>query len=259
MEIKNLGRSLMALAVVGMAMLALSLIPMSTVEAGTKPHTLRGVAHGQTVELHWKEPSSPTLDGDSKYRYVVFRREVSSTTTAKCQLPLGTNPTETWTDDGTCDGSGESGTSWTSEWSGAGKYIYRVGTRAGGTTQDEKTGYYKAIVTNGTRSMAGKYKAHSLRTDINSGVRLRWEVISTHRVNGYKIFRRHVGGTEGWATLVEDTSTSGAGQSRVYRDTTAQSGETYRYRVQARSRPAGCSNDGCEAFGKATKQSTTTQ
>ena len=259
MEIKSLGRSLMAIAVVGMAVLALSLIPMSTAEAGTKPHTLRGIAHGQTVELHWKEPSNPTLDGDSKYRYVVFRREVSSTTTAECQLPLGTDPTETWTDDGTCDGTGENATSWTSEWSGAGKYIYRVGTRAGGTTQDEKTRYYKAIVTNGTRSMAGKYKAHTLRTDINSGVRLRWEVISTHRVNGYRILRRHVGGNGGWTTLVEDTSTAGAGQSRVYLDTTAQSGETYRYRVQTRYRPAGCSNDGCEAFGKATKQSTITR
>ena len=92
MEIINRGRSLMTLAVVGMAVLALSLIPVSTAEAGTKPHTLRGIAHGQTVELHWKEPSSPTLDGDSKYRYVVFRREVSSTTTAQCQLPLETDP-----------------------------------------------------------------------------------------------------------------------------------------------------------------------
>ena len=241
--ILNQGRSWLVLAAIGIAAMALSLIPMSTAEAAlpssNKPHSLRGVV-SDTVTLYWQPP--PTAPSGT-HRYRIFRKDLSDGTETMMfsQSSGSADPAETYTDDAVV---------------GGGKYVYRVATFKNSEISP-KTSYFKAIVSHNARSDAAKYKAHTLRANVNSNdLVLRWEVISTHRVNGYRILRRDVGGSNMWTTLVDDTSTVQKGQLRKYTDATAQSGQTYRYRVQTRYRATGCSNNGCESFGKATAQAT---
>ena len=259
-----------ALAVAGLTVMFAANTPSA--EAGTKPHSLRGIAHGNTVELFWSAPSSPPA---GNYRYVVFRRIEGESTFLKCYLAEWSNsPAKTWTDDGTCDETvGDSNLQAENDaYAAAGipkeKYYYYVKINTGWDTNNGKptntpaTSYFKALVTSSERrSMAAKYKAFNLKTRAtNDGhIKLNWKLVSTYRINGYTIHRKASG--ENWTILVDDTNdpinNSKTRTKRKFIDDTVESGTMYAYRVQARYRPSGCSTNACENKGLASAYSQT--
>ena len=226
---------------------------VSIVEALEKPHTLRGIAHGSSVELIWKPPTTAETD---PHRYTIIRKVQGSSTELRCNLPWSSSadPAETWTDTDACTNTITNSTlnaqnqAYNSAGLGSGKYIYRVIMNQGLGEDSSATSYYKAIVINSERTTAKKYKAYNLQASASgASVTLKWGVISTHRVGGYKIRRTAAGGA--WETLVADTNSG----SRAYTDSTVSTGTEYLYRVQTRYRPSGCYNNGCEEMGSATK------
>lgn len=243
----------------------LSFASVSVAEAADKPHSLRGIAHGTSVELFWKPPTTALTVG---HRYTVIRRLEGQTRSEalRCNLEWSgpaANPAETWTDTGACDITVAIDT--LNEQNEAyhdaaglapGKYIYNVKINKGGDPNNDSssTSYYKAIVIGSERTMAGKYSAYQLRASANNNaVHLRWKVVSTHRVGGYQILRKTKGSN--WETLFADTNS----RSWKFTDTTADSGQTYAYSVKARYRPAGCNNNGCEELGIAASYAQVTQ
>ena len=202
-----------------------------------KPHSLKGYTCENSVTLHWQLPNDePT----GEYRFNIYRHTAGATAKAQGDAPLhsiaaGDPPVTTWTDTGLNSGD---------------KWVYRVATRKGGNNNASNvsnfTSYYRAIVSNAQCSNNGKkYKAHTLRATVDgsNNVVLKWQVAGTHKVNGYRITRKTKGGS--WTTLVDDTGSN----DRNYTDSTTQSGQTYAYRVEARYRGSGCSNNSCEGFG----------
>ena len=240
------------LAILGLLAVA-AFASVSIVEAIEKPHTLRGIAHGTTVELIWKPPTTAETDA---HRYTVIRKVQGSGTELRCNLEWssGADPAETWTDTGACNISVSNATlsaqnqAYHNAGLGPGKYIYRVILNQGLDQDSNATSFYKAIVINSERTMAKKYKAYHLQAATTAGsVTLKWGVISTHRVGGYQIRRKAADGA--WETLVADTNSG----SRTYTDNSVSQGTEYLYRVRTRYRPSGCYNNGCEAMGSGTK------
>ena len=209
---------------------------IAAVDDSKKSHSLKGFTCNNTVTLHWQLPASePT----GTYRFNVYGHAAGGTAPAQGDAPLhsiaaGEPPVTTWTDTGLTRGD---------------KWVYRVATRKGGNNNASNvssfTSYYRAIVSNAQCTNDGKkYKAHTLRATLNgTDVVLEWQVAGTYRVNGYKITRKTRGGS--WGTLVNDTGSN----DRNYTDSMTQAGATYAYRVQARYRGSGCSNDVCEGLG----------
>ena len=205
-----------------------------------KPHSLKGFTCNNTVTLHWQ---LPTTEPTGEYMFNVYRHVAGGTAKVQGEAPehttvAGQPPVTTWTDTGLTRGD---------------KWVYRVATRQGSDNNagnvSSFTSYYRAIVSNAQCTNNGKkYKAHTLRATLSGGnVVLKWQVAGTYRVNGYKITRKTRGAS--WETLVNDTGSN----VRNYTDSTTQAGETYAYRVQARYRGSGCSNNGCEGLGFASK------
>ena len=234
------------LAVIGFA-------SVSIVEAIEKPHSLRGIAHGTSVDLLWQPPTTAETDA---HRYTIIRKVAGSNTELRCNLAWSNSadPDETWADTGACTitvGNNTlqaQNTAYNDANFGPGKYIYRVIMNQGVGSDSNATSFYKAIVIGRARTMAEKYKAYHLQASATGGnVDLKWGVISTSRVGGYKIKRKAAGGE--WETLVADTNSG----SRTYTDSTVSTGTKYAYRVQTRYRPSGCYNNGCEEFGNATR------
>ena len=231
-------RTWILLALTGITIMALSIVQMTSAEAAApdKPHTLTGVAHHDMVVLHWSSPTS----GAAPTGYKIYRKKIGSSDTNSTVLVDDTEITATTYTDGTVVGGK--------------KYTYWVAAVNIDGESAGRTGGYHAIVARNERTERKLYKSHSLKLTGSGPYTLRWKVISTHRVTGYKISRRQVLSIPAehrvWTVLSERNN----GMSFVDDGTGIVTGMNYAYvyRVQAYYRPQGCSNTSCERLGAGT-------
>ena len=193
--------------------------------APNKPHTLTGIAKHNQVELKWRAPTG----GATVAAYRIYRRTVGTHAAGDYANWTKFNPTGTGT---TYTDSADMG--------GSKRYVYKVSALSGGD-ESSKTSFYYAIVSNNARSDDQIWKSNSLKASVsgNNAV-LKWKVISTTGVTGYKILRKEVGTDAIMVTLVDNTGS----RSRTYTDTNLTSGNTYSYRVRARYSHGGSSGVG---------------